>query len=95
MSGGDGTLYKHIWKYFVCWGLAGEQGENMIWHILFSHHVLKAEQLRKKWEEEEEERLKQISVPAEPKSKTLKFDILLIFALVLPDYWAFSFWFLF
>lgn len=74
MSGNEGALYKHIWEYFVCWcccWLAAEKSpcENMfLTHIVFPLRSA-AERLRKQWEEEEEERLKQVSVPAEPKSK--------------------------
>lgn len=39
-------------------------------HVVFSLHS-KAERLRKQWEEEEEERLKQMSVPPEPKSERI------------------------
>ena len=71
-------MYKWEWRCIVrahmeifwCRWLAGDQGpfENMFWHIL-SPRYTEAERLRKKWEEEEEERLKQISEPVEPKSK--------------------------
>lgn len=53
------------------WRLAGDRGpgENtVLTQIVFSLRSA-AERLRKQWEEEEKERLKQISVPAEPKSK--------------------------
>lgn len=56
----------------LCGGGWRESTRSMWKHVL-THIVLslrsEAERLRKQWEEEEEERLKQISVPAEPKSK--------------------------
>lgn len=57
-----------MWKSFLCGSVWLESKV-----LMFSRCLLQAERLRKKWEEEEEERIKQISVPAEPKSKRVAF----------------------
>lgn len=44
--------------------------ECVLIHVFFSSHS-EAERLRKQWEEEEEERLRQMSVPTEPKSEKI------------------------
>ena len=41
----------------------------LIPHVLFPRLLSAAERLRKKWEEEEEERMKQMLEPVEPKSR--------------------------
>ncbi len=52
------------------WLQGGIHVKTCLTHVVFSS-CYEAERLRKQWEEEEEERLKQMSVPAEPKSKRL------------------------
>lgn len=55
-----------MWKYSLSF-----MGEEVTFtHVVFSLRW-EAERLKKQWEEEEEERLKQTSVPAKPKGNTM------------------------
>lgn len=47
-------------------------------HVVFSL-CWEAERLKKQWEEEEEERLKQTSVPAKPKGKRMTSTVRLVY----------------
>lgn len=60
----DRNAWGYIWKMFRGFG------ECVLIHVFFSSHS-EAERLRKQWEEEEEERLRQMSVPTEPKSEKI------------------------
>lgn len=58
------TTHTHM-EIFSAWSM----GETLVFnHVVFSLRW-KAERLRKQWEEEEEERLKQTPAPAKPKGK--------------------------
>lgn len=59
------STYGNIWRG-GCWSMWAR----VLTHVVFSLHT-EAERLRKQWEEEEEERLKQMSVPKEPKSTSI------------------------
>lgn len=64
----------NMWKYSLSFMVEAVT----FTHVVFSFHW-EAERLKKQWEEEEEERLKQTYVPAKPKGKRMTLTVCLVY----------------